>query len=54
MGRLLHFVVYNAPPLWCQSGTLSLDSLSLGEHYVDWQALKLISTCCQISDQFRF
>ena len=28
---LLVAVVYNAPPLWCQSGTLPLD-----EHAVDW------------------
>ena len=54
MGRLLHFSVYNAPSLWCQSGTLPLDSLPLGEHSADWQALKLISTGCQISNQFLF
>ena len=31
MVRLLHFTVYNAPPLWCQLGTLPLD-----EHAADW------------------
>ena len=50
MGRLLHFAVYNAPPLWCQSGTLPLDSLPFSEHSADWQALKFISVGCQISD----
>ena len=35
-GRLLHFDVYNAPPLWCQLGTLPLDSLPLDEHAADW------------------
>ena len=37
-----------APSPWCHVGTLPLDEL------VDWQTLKLISTGCQISDQFHF
>ena len=45
--------VDTAPPPWCHLGTLPLDSLPLDEH-VDWQALKLISTGCQIFDQFHF
>ena len=54
LSALLVDVVDNAPPPWCQSGTLPLDSLPLGKHVADWQASKLISTGCQISDQFRF
>ena len=30
------FFIYIAPPLWCQSGTLLLGSLPLGEHAADW------------------
>ena len=54
MGRLLHFSVYNASPLWCQSGTLPLDSVPLDEHVVDWQALKLNIVECQFSHQGHF
>ena len=36
LGRFLFFAVYIAPPLWCQSGTLLLDSLPLSEHAADW------------------
>ena len=36
LGRFLLFVVYIAPPLWCQSDTLIFDSLPLGEHAADW------------------
>ena len=36
LGRFTLFAVYIAPPLWCQSDTLLLDSLSLGEHVADW------------------
>ena len=36
LGRFLLFDVYITPPLWCQSGTLLLDSLPLGEHAADW------------------
>ena len=46
-------VVDTTPPPWCHLGTLPLDSLPPDEH-VDWQALKLISTSCQISDKFHF
>ena len=35
IGEASSFCVYIAPPLWCQSGTLLLDSLPLGEH-ADW------------------
>ena len=45
--------VDTAPPSWCHLGTLPLDSLPLDEP-VDWKALKLISTSCQIYDQFHF
>ena len=41
--------VDTAPPPWCHLGT----PLPIDEH-VDWHALKLISVCCQISDQFHF
>ena len=54
LSALLMAVVDNAPPPWCQSGTLPLDSLPLEKHVADWQALKLISVGCQISDQFCF
>ena len=50
---LLVAAVDTAPPPWRHSGTLPLDFLPLDEH-VDWQALKLISTGCQIYDQFHF
>ena len=36
ISALIIVVVYNAPPLWCQSGTLPLDSLPLDEHTTDW------------------
>ena len=36
LGRFLLFVVYITPPLWCQSGTLLLDSLPLCGHAADW------------------
>ena len=36
LGRFLLFAVYIAPPLWCQSDTLFLDLLPLGEHAADW------------------
>ena len=36
IGRLLHSAFYNAPPLWCHSGTLPLDSPPLNEHVADW------------------
>ena len=36
LGRFLIFVVDIAPPLWCQSDTLLLDSPHLGEHAADW------------------
>ena len=36
LGRFLLFVVYIAPPLWCQSGTLLLSSVPLSEHAADW------------------
>ena len=36
LGRFLLFAVYIAPQLWCQSDTLLLDSLSLGEHVANW------------------
>ena len=36
LGRFLVFAIYIASPLWCQSGTLLLGSLPLGEHAVDW------------------
>ena len=36
LGRFLLFDVYIAPPLWCQSDTLLLGSLPLGEHAADW------------------
>ena len=41
-------VVDTAPLPWSHLGTLPLDEP------VDWQALKLISAGCQISDQFHF
>ena len=45
--------VDTAPP-WCHSSTLLLDFLPLDEHVADWQALKLKTASCQISDQFHF
>ena len=36
LGRFLLFAVYIASPLWCQSDTLLLDSLPLGEHAAEW------------------
>ena len=36
LGRFILFAVYIAPPLWCQSDTLLLDSLPLCEHAADW------------------
>ena len=36
LSALLVVAVYNAPPLWCQSGALPLDSLLLGEHVAVW------------------
>ena len=36
LGRFLLFAVYIAPLLLCQSDTLLLDSLPLGEHATDW------------------
>ena len=50
---LLIAVVDTAPPPWCHSGTPPLDFLLLDEHFVG-QALKLMSTGCQIYDQFHF
>ena len=50
---LLVAAVDTAPPPWCHSGTLPLDFLPLDEH-VAGQALKLISTGCQIYDKFHF
>ena len=41
-------------PKWCQSSTLPLDFPPLDKHVADWQALKLSTTGCQISDQFHF
>ena len=46
--------VDTVPPPWCHSSTLLLDFLLLDEHVADWQALKLNSVSCQISDQFHF
>ena len=45
--------IESAHPKCCQSGTLPLDFLLLDEHVADWQALKLSTAGCQISDQFR-
>ena len=39
LSALLVDAIYNAPPLWCQSSILFLDSLPLDEHAVDWRAL---------------
>ena len=50
MGRLLHLAVYIAPPLWCQSGTLFLDSPPLDEHV----AGRLSIAGCQIADPLHF
>ena len=36
IGGFLLFVVHIAPLQWCQSGTLLLGSLPLGEHAADW------------------
>ena len=46
-------IVDTAPPPWYHLGTLSLDFLPLDDHAAG-QALKLISTGCQIYDQFYF
>ena len=53
MGRLLHLAVYIAPPLWCQLGTLFLDSPPLDEH-VARQALRLSIAGYQIADPLHF
>ena len=45
--------VDTAPPLWCQSSTLPLDSLPLFDQAAG-QALKLNITGCQIVDPFHF
>ena len=50
---LLVAAVGTAPLPWCHSGTLPLDFLLLDKH-IAGQALKLISTGCQIYDQFHF
>ena len=36
LSSLLVAAVYNASPLWCQSGSLPLNSLPLDEHAADW------------------
>ena len=50
---LLVAAVDTASPPWCHPGTLPLDFLPLDDH-VAGQALKLISTGCQVYDQFHF
>ena len=46
LGRFLLFAVYIAPPLWCQSDTLFLDSPPLDVRWID--------AGCQFSKQFHF
>ena len=41
-------------PKWCQSGTRPLDFTPFDKHVADWQALKLSTASCHISDQFHF
>ena len=36
IGEVSSFCCYIAPPLWCQSDTLLLHLLPLGEHAADW------------------
>ena len=36
IGEVISFCCYIAPPLWCQSDTLLLDSLPVGEHVAAW------------------
>ena len=54
LSALLVAAVDTAPLPWCHLGTLPLGSLPLSEPFASWQALKLISVSCQISNQFRF
>ena len=46
-------VVEPIHPKCCQLGTLPLDFPPLNKLVVDWQALKLSTTGCQISGQYQ-